>query len=132
MAAPAEVLEGVDDVGPVVARHILAFACDERNRQVLSDLMAAGVNWPAVSVSAGDGPLAGTVWVVTGKLETIGRDDAEQRLRALGAKTASSVSSRTSTVLAGPGAGSKRKKAEALGVSIIDETQWLAMLEELE
>jgi DNA ligase (NAD+) len=132
LAAPAEVLEGVDDVGPVVARHIRAFVCDERNRQVLSDLMAAGVNWPAVSVADGDGPLAGTVWVVTGKLETTGRDDAEQRLRALGAKTASSVSSKTSTVLAGPGAGSKRKKAEALGVSIIDEAQWLAMLKELE
>lgn len=132
LAAPADVLEGVDDVGPIVARHIRAFACDERNRQVLSDLMAAGVNWPDVPVADGDGPLAGTVWVVTGKLETTGRDDAEQRLRALGAKTASSVSSKTSTVLAGPGAGSKRKKAEALGVSIIDEAEWLAMLEEFE
>lgn len=132
LAAPADVLEGVDDVGPIVARHIRAFACDERNRQVLSDLMAAGVNWPDVAVADGDGPLAGTVWVVTGKLETTGRDDAEQRLRALGAKTASSVSSKTSTVLAGPGAGSKRKKAEALGVSIIDEAEWLAMLEEFE
>jgi DNA ligase (NAD+) len=69
---------------------------------------------------------------VTGKLESMGRDDAEQRLRALGAKTASSVSGKTSTVLAGPGAGSKRKKAEALGVKIIDEMEWLAMMEELE
>ena len=130
--APAEVLEGVDDVGPVVARYIRLFSEDERNRSVLNDLLAAGVHWPAVTEATGDGPLAGTVWVVTGKLESMGRDDAEQRLRALGAKTASSVSSKTSTVLAGPGAGSKRKKAEDLGVAIIDESQWLAMMEELE
>ena len=130
--ASAEVLEGVDDVGPVVARYIRLFSEDERNRSVLDDLLAAGVHWPAVTEATGDGPLAGTVWVVTGKLESMGRDDAEQRLRALGAKTASSVSSKTSTVLAGPGAGSKRKKAEDLGVAIIDESQWLAMMEELE
>ena len=118
LAAPADVLEGVDDVGPVVARHICEFAHDERNRQSISDLLASGVNWPSVSVVSGEGPLAGTTWVVTGKLESMGRDDAEQRLRALGAKTASSVSAKTSTVLAGPGAGSKRKKAESLGISI--------------
>lgn len=132
LAAPADVLEGVDDVGPVVARHICEFAHDERNRQSISDLLASGVNWPSVSVVSGEGPLAGTTWVVTGKLESMGRDDAEQRLRALGAKTASSVSAKTSTVLAGPGAGSKRKKAESLGISIMDEGEWLVMLGELE
>ena len=132
LAAPADVLEGVDDVGPVVARHICEFAHDERNRQSISDLLTSGVNWPSVSVVSGEGPLAGTTWVVTGKLESMGRDDAEQRLRALGAKTASSVSAKTSTVLAGPGAGSKRKKAESLGISIMDEGEWLVMLGELE
>ena len=132
LAAPADVLEGVDDVGPVVARHICEFAHDERNRQSISDLLASGVNWPSVSVVSGEGPLAGTTWVVTGKLESMGRDDAEQRLRALGAKTASSVSAKTSTVLAGPGAGSKRKKAESLGILIMDEGEWLVMLGELE
>ena len=132
LLAPADVLEGVDDVGPVVACHICEFAHDERNRQSISDLLSSGVNWPAVSVVSGEGPLAGTTWVVTGKLESMGRDDAEQRLRALGAKTASSVSAKTSTVLAGPGAGSKRKKAESLGVSIMDESEWLVMLGELE
>lgn len=130
--APAEVLEGVDDVGPIVAHYIRLFSQDDRNRGVLDDLLAAGVHWPEVKEASGDGPLAGTTWVVTGKLESMGRDDAEQRLRSLGAKTASSVSSKTSTVLAGPGAGSKRKKAEDLGVAIIDEPQWLAMIEELE
>ena len=76
--------------------------------------------------------MAGTIWVVTGKLESMGRDDAEQRLRAMGAKTASSVSAKTSTVLAGPGAGSKRRKAEMLGIEIIDESDWLTLMEELE
>ena len=132
LAAPADVLEGVDDVGPVVARHIREFADDDHNRQSILDLLSLGVNWPSVSISSGDGPLAGTTWVVTGKLESMGRDDAEQRLRALGAKTASSVSAKTSTVLAGPGAGSKRKKAESLGIQIMDEGEWLTMLEQLE
>ena len=99
---------------------------------MISDLLALGVNWPTVTVASGEGPLAGTTWVVTGKLESMSRGDAEQRLRALGAKTASSVSAKTSTVLAGPGAGSKRKKAEELGISIVDEIEWLAMLEEME
>lgn len=132
LAAPVETLEEVDDVGPVVAKHIRAFVSEPRNQQVIASLVAAGVNWPAVSTASGDGPLAGTIWVVTGKLESMGRDDAEQRLRALGAKTASSVSAKTSTVLAGPGAGSKRKKAETLGIAIIDEMEWLALMEELE
>ena len=132
LLASIETLEEVDDVGPIVAKHIRAFVSEPRNQQVIASLVAAGVNWPAMSTAGGEGPLAGTIWVVTGKLESMGRDDAEQRLRALGAKTASSVSGKTSTVLAGPGAGSKRKKAEALGVKIIDETEWLAMMEELE
>ena len=130
--ASTDLLEGVDDVGPIVARHIRGFANDERNQHVIADLLALGVNWPPVAVASGEGPLAGATWVVTGKLESMSRGDAEQRLRALGAKTASSVSAKTSTVLAGPGAGSKRKKAEELGISIVDETEWLAMLEEME
>jgi DNA ligase (NAD+) len=132
MAAPADILEGVDDVGPIVAQHIRAFASDDRNRGVLSALQEAGVMWPALTAQDGDGPLSGESWVVTGKLDSMSRDEVEQRLRALGAKTASSVSAKTSTVLAGPGAGSKRKKAESLGVPIIDEAQWLRMMEELE
>ena len=131
LVACTDELEGVDDVGPIVARHIRGFANDNRNKQVVWDLLALGVNWPPVTVASGEGPLADTIWVVTGKLESMTRGDAEQRLRSLGAKTASSVSAKTSSVLAGPGAGSKRKKAEELGISIVDETEWLAMLEEM-
>ncbi len=132
MAAPVEILEEVDDVGPIVAKHINAFFSERRNQEVIAALIAAEVNWPVASTNFGDGPLAGAIWVVTGKLESMGRDRAEQRLRALGAKTTGSVSAKTTTVLAGSGAGSKRKKAETLGIEIIDESEWLALMEELE
>ena len=129
LAAPVEALEDVDDVGPVVAQHIRAFAFDERNRAILNELHAAGISWPDVKLDAGDGPLAGTIWVVTGKLVAMSREEAESRLRALGAKTASSVSTKTTSVVAGPGAGSKRKRAESLAIPIIDETALIDALE---
>jgi DNA ligase (NAD+) len=129
LAAPVEALEDVDDVGPVVAQHIRAFALDERNRAILNELHAAGISWPDVKLDAGDGPLAGTIWVVTGKLMAMSREEAESRLRALGAKTASSVSTKTTSVVAGPGAGSKRKRAESLAIPIIDETALIDVLE---
>ncbi|MDG2460366.1 MAG: NAD-dependent DNA ligase LigA [Luminiphilus sp.] len=130
LRADGEILEGVDDVGPVVAQHILRFTADKGNCGVLEKLLDAGVRWPEISAASGDGPLAGTTWVVTGKLDSMGRSDAEARLRALGAKTANSVSSQTTSVVAGVGAGSKRKKAEALGIAILDETALLELLEE--
>jgi DNA ligase (NAD+) len=129
LAASVEALEDVDDVGPVVAQHIRAFSVDERNRTILDELLAAGINWPDVTLDAGDGPLAGTIWVVTGKLVAMSREEAESRLRALGAKTASSVSKKTTSVVAGPGAGSKRKRAESLAIPIIDESALLVVLE---
>jgi DNA ligase (NAD+) len=129
LAASVEALEDVDDVGPVVAQHIRAFAEDGRNCTILDELQAAGVNWPDVALAAGDGPLAGTIWVVTGKLVAMSREEAESRLRALGAKTASSVSKKTTSVVAGPGAGSKRKRAESLAIPIIDESALLVVLE---
>ena len=129
LAASVEALEDVDDVGPVVAQHIRAFAVDERNRIILEDLQAAGINWPDVTLDAGNGPLAGTIWVVTGKLVAMTREEAESRLRALGAKMASSVSKKTTSVVAGPGAGSKRKRAESLAIPIIDESALLVVLE---
>ena len=129
LAASVEALEDVDDVGPVVAQHIRTFAVDERNRVILDELLAAGINWPDVTLDVGDGPLAGTIWVVTGKLVAMSREEAESRLRALGAKTASSVSKKTTSVVAGPGAGSKRKRAESLAIPIIDESALLVVLE---
>ena len=86
---------------------------------------------PTVGCSVGiaEGPFVGQTWVVTGKLEAMSRDAVAEAIRGLGGQTASSVSSKTSVVLAGPGAGSKLSKAESLGLEIIDEAEFLKRLE---
>lgn len=132
MQASLAQLEDVDDVGPVVAGHIHHFFAERANRDSITRLLEHGVHWPAAEVSAsGDLPLAGETWVVTGKLESMTRDEAEQALRQLGAKVASSVSGKTNCVVAGPRAGSKLKKAESLGVPVIDEAALTERLAEL-
>lgn len=128
LKATTEELEGVDDVGPVVADHIKAYTSNPLNQELLSSLIESGITWPAVQVDTGDGPLTGMLWVVTGKLLTMSRDEAEAKLRALGAKTAASVSSKTTTVVAGPGAGSKKKRAEALNIPVVDEEELIRTL----
>lgn len=128
MTANEEHLQGVDDVGPVVAAHIVRFFADPHNRHVVDRLLAIGIEWPDPQ-PVQSGQLAGQTWVVTGKLESMDRDVAEARLRELGARTASSVSQKTSGVVAGPGAGSKLKKAESLGVPVLDERAFLSLLE---
>lgn len=128
MTANEEHLQGVDDVGPVVAAHIARFFADPHNRHVVGRLLAIGIEWPDPQ-PVQSGQLAGQTWVVTGKLESMDRDVAEARLRELGARTASSVSQKTSGVVAGPGAGSKLKKAESLGVPVLDERSFLSLLE---
>jgi len=131
-ATPAVLLE-VDDVGPVVAEHIHQFFGEVQNISSIDRLRASGVHWPDLTEAvAQDAPLAGQTWVVTGKLEVMGRDEAEATLRALGAKVASSVSGKTHSVVAGPGAGSKLKKAQTLGLEILDEAAFLKLLERLQ
>ncbi|WP_040260867.1 NAD-dependent DNA ligase LigA [Pseudomonas massiliensis] len=89
-----------------------------------------GMHWTSVRRGDGEGlPLAGQTWVLTGTLESMSRDQAKEKLEALGAKVAGSVSAKTHTVVAGPGAGSKLAKAQQLGVAVMDEAQWLAFLE---
>ena len=131
-AADQEALEAVPDVGPVVASHVQQFFASPRNRAVVDALVAAGARWPRVAPAAAprEGPLAEQTWVVSGRLKTRSRDEAEALLKGLGARTAKSVSSRTSVLLAGPGAGSKLAKAESLGVEIIDEAEFLARVGE--
>ena len=131
MSASTAQLQEVDDVGPVVADHIHAFFQQGRNRETVARLVNLGIHWPAPAApQAGEGlPLEGQIWVVTGKLESLSREQAEERLRGLGARVSSSVSGKTTAVVAGPGAGSKLKKAEQLGVEVIDEA---ALLERLE
>jgi DNA ligase (NAD+) len=140
MAADAGRLQQVPDVGPVVAARIVEFFANDANRAVIGRLRRAGLNWPeteplpladdAAPASAGDAlPLQGLGFVVTGTLASLSRADAEERLRALGARVAGSVSRRTSFVVAGTDAGSKLRRAVELGVPVLDENQLLQVLE---
>jgi len=127
-ASESDYLE-VDDVGPVVADHLIQFFDSAASQAVVSALRTAGVHWPDVQVKEVSAlPLAGETWVVTGKLEALGRNEAKEHLQTLGAKVAGSVSTKTTCLVAGPGAGSKLAKAESLGVVVIDEEALLTLL----
>jgi DNA ligase (NAD+) len=129
MHASFDSLIKVDDVGPIVAQHIVNFFSTEHNQQVIEKLLAAGLQWPAISKpETGQQPLFGQTFVVTGKLELISRNDAKLQLQVLGAKVAGSVSAKTTTLVAGPGAGSKLVRAQELGINTIDEEQLLLLI----
>ena len=133
MAASLESLEQVNDVGPVVASHIHRFFANETNRELVARLIDAGIAWSGPEEqSAVKALLTGQTWVVTGKLEAMSRDEAGASIRRLGGQTAGSVSKKTDVLLAGPGAGSKLSKAESLGVKVIDENEFMRILEEAE
>ena len=126
--ASVEQLQEVEDVGPVVAGHVVGFFAEPANRRTMDSLIDLGVHWPIPEPDQVGSQLSGQTWVVTGKLEAMSRDGAEEALRALGAKVSGSVSGKTTAVVAGPGAGSKLKKAETLGIEVIDETEFLSRL----
>ena len=131
MSATLEDLMVVDDVGPIVASHIRAFFEVQQNRVVIQELRDLGVHWPVRSVEAPTTgvDLSGQTWVLTGTLESMTRDEASDRLRALGAKVSGSVSAKTTVLVAGPGAGSKLSKAQDLGVTVMDESALTELLE---
>jgi DNA ligase (NAD+) len=132
MNADVEALQQVPDVGPIVAAHAADFFATERNREVIAALRSSGVSWPAIEVAARASlPLQGQTWVLTGNLEAMTRDEAKQRLLDLGAKVAGSVSAKTDCVVAGPGAGSKLAKAESLNIRVIDEAEFLTLLQSI-
>ncbi len=127
--ATGKQLLAVDDVGPIVADHLQQFFTSATSMAVVVALRSAGVYWPDLEVTPASAlPLDGETWVVTGKLENLGRSEAKAYLQSLGAKVAGSVSARTSCVVAGPGAGSKLSKAEGLDIKIIDEQTFLTLL----
>ncbi len=129
VAASEDRLLEVADVGPVVADHLRQFFSSASSMEVVRLLLEGGVRWPDVERLPGQQlPLAGQTWVVTGKLEALGREDAKSYLQELGAKVAGSVSPRTTCLVAGPGAGSKLATATQLGVAVIDEPALLALL----
>ena len=132
MDAPLEALKEVPDVGPVVASHIRHFMDEESNREVIRQLVEeTGIRWPAPGRGAtpvDDNPFAGKTVVLTGSLSQLTRDEAKDRLTALGAKVSGSVSKKTDLLIAGEAAGSKLEKANALGIQVIDEQQMIDWL----
>jgi DNA ligase (NAD+) len=129
MAADEERLQQVPDVGPVVAQSITAFLAEPHNREVISQLRAAGVQWSEhEGESVMELPLSGKTFVLTGTLPSMSREEAKAKLEALGAKVAGSVSRKTDYVVAGAEAGTKLDKARELGVQVIDEQALLQLL----
>jgi DNA ligase (NAD+) len=127
--ADTEALIEIEDVGPVVAKHIVTFFNQSHNLEVIDRLLDAGVDWPQEQKQQSDSELAGKTVVLTGTLEQMSRSEAKEKLLALGAKVAGSVSKKTDYVVAGRDAGSKLTKAESLGIMVVDETvliDWLA------
>jgi DNA ligase (NAD+) len=129
MAADEAQLLEVPDVGPIVARRIAGFFAEDHNREAIAGLRSAGVRWPEGAPRRAEaGPLAGQTVVLTGALSAMGRDEAGDRLQALGAKVSGSVSKKTSFLVAGESAGSKLDKALELKVEVWDEARLLAFL----
>ena len=129
LAADEAALTQVPDVGPIVARCIVEFIAEAHNRQVIEELRATGVHWEEGEPQAAAlGRLVGKVFVLTGTLPSLAREDAKALIEAEGGKVSGSVSKKTDYVVAGAEAGSKLEKAEALGVPVIGEAELKAML----
>jgi DNA ligase (NAD+) len=133
MGADAEQLQAVPDIGPIVADSIHTFFGQRHNREVIDKLRKAGVRWPEhepAQAPAGERPLAGSTFVLTGTLDSMTRDEAKQALQGLGAKVTGSVSKKTDYVVVGADPGSKAAKAQELGVETLDEDAFRKLLDE--
>ncbi|EMQ4302969.1 NAD-dependent DNA ligase LigA [Yersinia enterocolitica] len=131
-AADIEALKSVPDVGEVVARHVVNFLGEEHNQKVIEALEKV-ITWPEpqqIIAEEIDSPFAGKTVVLTGSLTILSRDEAKDRLAALGAKVSGSVSKKTDLVIAGEAAGSKLAKAQELGITVIDEAEMIRLLGE--
>ncbi|OQW39755.1 MAG: DNA ligase (NAD(+)) LigA [Proteobacteria bacterium SG_bin4] len=132
MAADSEQLQQIPDVGPVVAQSIVDFFAEAHNCEVVEQLRACGVYWDeqdGKAVAAIATPLQGKTFVLTGTLPHMNREEAKEKIEALGGKVSGSVSSKTDYVIAGADPGSKYDKAVSLGVTILDEDALLKLLD---
>ena len=127
LRATVEDLESIQDIGPTVSSNIVAFFSDVSNLDLIKRLTEVGVVWPVKFITSSS-ILAGKTVVLTGTLESLSRQEAKDRLLAIGAKVSGSVSKNTDFVVAGPGAGSKLTKASELGVKTFDEQEFLTLL----
>ena len=128
--ATREELMALKDIGPIGANHVVEFFADSHNRKVIDQLLKNGVNWPEAKVTPIDSThvFFDKTVVLTGSLASMSREDAKAKLLAAGARVAGSVSAKTNYVVAGTDAGSKLDKAQALGVAILSEDEFLGML----
>src|SRR5690625_404784 len=131
--ADIETLADVEGIGPVIAESVVDWFRKDDNRRLVRELEELGVNVDRTPEEepvtvADDSPIAGKVFVLTGTLPTLSRTEASNLIKQAGGKTSSSVSSNTDFVIAGASAGSKLEKAEALGISVLDESELLRLL----
>jgi len=129
--ASAKELMNIPSIGPKISEGILAFFRQPQNVRIIDKLRQAGVVMQAAEQPAGDQPLSGLEFVITGKLEMSGRQEIEARIRSLGGKAASDVTRRTNYLVAGRDPGSKLTRAQSLGIRVLDEKEFLALLENL-
>ena len=127
MAADEESLTEINEIGPQVARSLRTFFDNPQNREVIRRLREAGVRWTPPKKTE-DLPLAGEVFVFTGALPDMTRDEAKAIVERLGAQTANQVSKKTTCVVAGEKAGSKLEKAKALGIKILTPEAFLSII----
>jgi len=125
--AKKEDLEEIEGIGDVVAKSIIEYLSDEHHIKELDHLLKE-VTVKSVSTKKKSGPFTGTVWVITGSLDSMSRDEAKEKIRSLGGKVSSTVSKKTSFVVAGEEPGSKYEKAKKLGVTILDEGEFVSKL----
>jgi len=131
--ASKDELQAIHGIGPEIAASVESFFQEERNLQVLKRMQDLGVNVEEIEGLAEESshPLRGKIFVLTGTLEGMTRDEAKQRIESLGGRVTSSVSKQTNYVVAGKDPGSKLKKANALGVQVLDEQAWKTFLTEV-
>lgn len=129
MAASEEELQAVEDVGPVVARHVHTFFAQPHNREVIDSLLEAGIHWPTPEAEIEHAPLAGKTYVITGTLPDMTRDEAAAQLAALGARVTGSVSKKTTALIVGEGGGSKLERAQQLAVPVLDSADLNRLLD---
>lgn len=129
MAADEAQLQNIPDVGPIVAESVQHFFAQSHNREVITALRTAGLHWEKVAPKS-SGYLAGRIFVLTGTLPQMSREEAKAAIEATGAKVSSSVSAKTDYVVLGADAGSKAEKAAKLGITVVDEAQLLELLKE--
>ncbi len=128
-AATTAEIEQVPDIGPITAGHVHAFLAEKRNARVIDNLIRLGLRWPeARRPAARSDALGGKTFVLTGALSRMSRDDAGDRIRERGGKVSGSVSKKTDYVVVGAEPGSKLRKATELGVTILDEDEFLRMI----